>query len=260
MANNNNYSKQKFSKMISQSIAQSVYNVTKHENSSKQISSKEISSLRQQYVDVFNHQQNEFVSEPNWWIEVFRKTGDDLLELIKKDLPQNNNNVSGEFSIKCGCDQPYKFTDRKVILMGRRTGCDVQFPSIRIDTSRLHAIVYLLPEINKIAVVDVGSLSGIQTVERSSGKECERSEPDSRRVLMFEWNEYAKFEFGSLEVAFNLKECVICMDNLREIKFGCGHYAACKECADKLQECPICRQVIVSKKPEFHYKTHVCNS
>jgi hypothetical protein len=43
-------------------------------------------------------------------------------------------------------------------------------------------------------------------------------------------------------------ECVICMDNPKTQIFApCGHYYCCLGCADKLNECPICRAPIIQQ-------------
>jgi len=49
-------------------------------------------------------------------------------------------------------------------------------------------------------------------------------------------------------------ECVICMDQTKDVVFApCGHYCACKECAQIMQSntitravCPMCRSVITA--------------
>ena len=39
--------------------------------------------------------------------------------------------------------------------------------------------------------------------------------------------------------------CKICMDRFVSITFcPCGHYVTCRQCAERLSECPVCRSVI----------------
>lgn len=49
-----------------------------------------------------------------------------------------------------------------------------------------------------------------------------------------------------------LQECVICMDDKDKvvgfiINVPCGHACVCKNCSDKLRECPMCRAPISQK-------------
>uniref|UniRef100_A0A183C4J5 RING-type domain-containing protein n=1 Tax=Globodera pallida TaxID=36090 RepID=A0A183C4J5_GLOPA len=48
------------------------------------------------------------------------------------------------------------------------------------------------------------------------------------------------------------KGCVVCCDKkIQTAFFPCRHACACKECADKISKCPICRQII-SDKPRIY--------
>ncbi|GAA0139063.1 calcium-binding protein [Lithospermum erythrorhizon] len=40
--------------------------------------------------------------------------------------------------------------------------------------------------------------------------------------------------------------CVICLNNLKNLAFGCGHQT-CEECGENLSQCPICRSAILTK-------------
>jgi len=43
-------------------------------------------------------------------------------------------------------------------------------------------------------------------------------------------------------------DCVICMDNLKEIVFDpCGHFYTCEKCSSKVKICPICRSNITNR-------------
>ena len=43
-------------------------------------------------------------------------------------------------------------------------------------------------------------------------------------------------------------ECVICLCNEKNIIFNpCGHYYCCVECSNRIDKCPICREIISSK-------------
>ena len=44
------------------------------------------------------------------------------------------------------------------------------------------------------------------------------------------------------------KECIICMDSLKQIVFGpCGHFYTCETCSSKVKLCPICRTNITNR-------------
>ncbi|KAM1350381.1 hypothetical protein ACFX2F_004339 [Malus domestica] len=44
--------------------------------------------------------------------------------------------------------------------------------------------------------------------------------------------------------------CPVCLTNVKDIAFGCGHMA-CRDCAPRLSDCPICRQPIRSRLRVF---------
>ena len=48
----------------------------------------------------------------------------------------------------------------------------------------------------------------------------------------------------------DVRECVVCMANLRTVRFGCGHFCCCTECSDMLRDqrmgCPNCRAPIAT--------------
>jgi hypothetical protein len=39
-----------------------------------------------------------------------------------------------------------------------------------------------------------------------------------------------------------LKMCICCEDNLRTVRFNCGHMVACEGCSKKVEACPTCRE------------------
>ena len=46
-------------------------------------------------------------------------------------------------------------------------------------------------------------------------------------------------------------QCKVCLTNCVKIVFNCGHVASCYSCATQLNQCPICRQYILTKKQIF---------
>jgi hypothetical protein len=128
------------------------------------------------------------------------------------------------------------------VLIGRMSDCDVPLPKAAVDTSRVHAVVFLFPASRQVMVVDVGSASGIRTTKRSSGASVLSSKPRERSILVFEWGEVAVLLLGSLQVCLNPKLCVICLEHPRALTFAaCSHFVCCGACAAKVAFCPLCR-------------------
>ena len=145
----------------------------------------------------------------------------------------------------------------KFIMIGRKDGCDVKLNDHGYATSRMHAMIMPFPQFNIYLVVDMGGLFGFDTLRRNSGKPCVSSRPNSRNVLVFDWNEIAVLELGSKKVAINPKECVICFERPRTRTFNCGHHTTCDECTMYLMDCPICRMPIVNAKSGFMMQTNI---
>lgn len=44
------------------------------------------------------------------------------------------------------------------------------------------------------------------------------------------------------------EECIICIEKQKSIVFSpCGHFYSCDLCSFQLKQCPVCRNVIISK-------------
>lgn len=189
------------------------------------------------------------------WDQQFADAAKLIIENLRKNkelIPVKNTTFSIAQS-----NQYFTF-DKNYILIGRKPGCHVAFPEDSYNgTSRMHAMIFPLPELNMLIVVDMGSLSGILTQKRSSDKQLVHSFAKSRNVLIFDWNEVVILKMGSIEVGINTKECVVCMTNPRSVTFGCGHNSTCDSCSQKLETCPICRAQINNKKAGFALRTNV---
>lgn len=240
---------------FSQSISTNIHNMSRVQKNPSQDSKADdtviktnLQSLRDRYLEIFNLQSSK-KEEPKWWIDVFRNTGDEMVHLMKKDYASKVV-CDRDWCVNVKCmDKTYKFKeDHRVIMVGRNHGCDIQLKDR--DVSRLHALIYLLPEISKIAIVDVGSLNGI-IMTSSSDLSLKR------RTVMLDFDEFGKFCVGTIEFAVNMKTCVVCFENLRDLMFDCGHYVACKECSNLLSNCPMCRKPIVTKKVRLENVTHL---
>ena len=224
-------------------------------------------NLRKAYEEIFNAQEKYYTDDPNRWKNIFIESGVQLSKKILSEL-KDGNNSSEEHKVIFGCNNMiYDLQDRKVILVGRYKGCDISLASEKDKSvSRLHAVIFLFEEFNKIFVVDVGSLDGIITTKRSSDAKCINSLPEKRDIIILEYDEQVILNLGNIKLFINPKECLICYENPRNIKFisikenniskGCDHYVTCQECYQKLhngpinkQICPICRAKIVMGVP-----------
>jgi len=135
-----------------------------------------------------------------------------------------------------------------VILVGRFDGCDIKLPA-STRTSRLNAVIFPLLDSNTLLIVDVGSICGVKTLQRTSGEPLVSSLPNARRPIMVKITETASFSLGDGEqiLVWNPKECVVCMASPREVEFQpCKHFAVCRGCSNNLTTCPLCREPIVN--------------
>lgn len=144
----------------------------------------------------------------------------------------------------------YSLCDQ-TLTIGRIEFCDIPLSSYP-GASRLHAIVRRFGD--KIVVMDVGSLLGIEMRERSNlSAPCETSAPSDRRPLVVDASETAVFSLGPhVALTVNPKPCIIMASRCtgtRNFRGHCGHFICCVACADEWREegtagldCPQCRE------------------
>lgn len=190
-------------------------------------------------------------STPDLTKEILLSVGYAVVEQLKKTIPelkdQKEQKVDfSEYAIFHSA-KGLAIGDKPVVAIGRMFS-DIAFPEADTNCSRLHALVFPLPVYGVVAVVDVGSYTGIITTKRSSDAKCESSTPVSRRALIFKLDESAALLMGNQQVLLNPKLCCVCFEAPRNQKFNCGHQCTCKSCADKLELCPLCRAPIKEKK------------
>jgi hypothetical protein len=220
----------------------------------QQTINESIEDLRQQYCNIFDEQNTLHCNDQNWWIEQFNI----MATTLSKDLITDHN--TNYLSCSIAYNNKLMSFNKRMILIGRMPGCDIELYQYGGLVSRLHAIIFFAPEIDKIIVIDVGSLTGIKTFKRSTKNNLESSLPNNRKVLVFEYNESFILDFNNLaKVIINPKECIICMEKPRNCLFNCKHYSVCYKCSKKIKECPICRKVITRvKRSVLALTTHVC--
>ena len=61
---------------------------------------------------------------------------------------------------------------------------------------------------------------------------------------------YISSEWQDVQIADDSKQCVVCMNNGKQIIFNCGHYATCFKCSRQIikgnKKCPMCNTIINS--------------
>lgn len=164
----------------------------------------------------------------------------EILEVAKR--------IAGEISI----------IDRRLIVSVDGTLQELKLPfftgrrSINVDflrlaeeydvesgVSRCHAW-FFINSVGNIIVVDPGSLNGIITIYRSSDRKKYSSSYHERRILEFSIDETFVLQLGHKTLKINPRECIICLERPRSLRFNCGHFCTCDGCY--VSKCPICRK------------------
>jgi hypothetical protein len=210
------------------------------------------------------------IIEQSSWIEQFTQIGQSLIDQTDRSLIKKTEikepSVQNIKLYVCGKSYDFIAGKKPVILVGRKPGCDILLETSMLPISRLHLMIFLLPSIDTIVVVDIGSYNGYSTKSRSDGEELPFSTISNRTIGFFSFNETVVIDISGVNLVINPKECVVCFENVREIVFtNCNHFSCCSRCSDKLVECPICKTPInntctntnisIGKKFEFNCKT-----
>jgi len=93
--------------------------------------------------------------------------------------------------------------------------------------------------------------SSTNSAERSSLKLVAKMKSCCQRIFLRKKKSKAKQNFLSshakpafcFDDKIESEECPICMDNAKDMAFGCGH-RACSSCARQIHECHVCRRRI----------------
>lgn len=139
--------------------------------------------------------------------------------------------------------------DRPIILGRGVTMSDVSFGTL--DTiSRIHCILIPSFKLQRIYVVDTGSLNGTATdiVKDNDGNMETRRIHNANSFQSIYFDISSSFRIRCLNgdhrscVVINPKKCIICVDKSRTKSYDCGHFVACEGCFSKIDVCPICRK------------------
>lgn len=234
------------------------------EQESSQLLVENEDEIREAYLNCFEIQYQKADTEPNWFKQEFEQIGNQIFHQLSLNLITNqvndvvstelslNRNEHIDASIDIQTEYNYcEFKGKRMILIGRYTNCDIQICEYNdVSCSRLHTMLLLLPEINKFALLDVGSLTGIKIEGRSTNRPCSSTRAGYRQPLLFEWQETIKVRLGSKSIVINPKTCVVCMENIRNIILQCGHFVLCDQCREQLpnNQCPVCRVYINNER------------
>lgn len=203
--------------------------------------------LRKTYVEMFNTDAETAVEK----LTVFAKEAIQNIQEEMKQFEVPSDGLEETFTI--ACENKYEeikvVDDIQVLTIGRKTGVSFHIVKDR-SISRLHVILFILKKYRKVIVMDVGSANGIKMLTRDAGKDYINSFPNQREMIFLDFGEMTVFQIGSLKLAFNTRECIICLSKNRSVTFVCGkrpdgseiyHFVCCDDCEKTLDKCPICR-------------------
>ena len=166
-----------------------------------------------------------------------------------------NNTVS--------CDSKLREVSGSVVTIGRNPECDVVISGTnRSFVSRLQAIIITGNNPNGeqyYIVIDFWSLVG--TTIKAPNSPDSTSDSNNRSLLMLRAVPGATIQIAykntKIGVKFYARECVVCCERPREVRFGCGHAVSCNQCASQLTDCPICRTPILALNESMGFNTNV---
>ncbi|AYV86788.1 MAG: forkhead associated FHA domain and RING domain protein [Sylvanvirus sp.] len=234
--------------------------------------------LRKAYIEIFE-EQNSYEHQNNslWWKEQLVGIAQGLkAEMLHKysqtmqpgilypspiiqemkemerisNEPESLSSLSSTFDIAInGRTSTFPWSETTVITVGRRQGCDIALNHVDIQKmlslSRLHLLIFPIPEVRRFILVDVGSLTGFETIQRSVAVNPSyrlTSQPFGRQNLLTEKDEVVVLKLSNSTLVIHPKVCIVCLDQSRHAIFTtCNHYVCCESCASKLKCCPVCR-------------------
>ncbi len=197
-------------------------------------------SLRDAYLNIINS------NDTNKCVKYF----DHMSKIVAASFIGNSDSelLSEKLSISFNSNRKLLFFEKSTVLTGRSPICDIVMNRQDRSISRVALVFVCIQEIGKIIVIDPGSITGFETVSRSFEPEKEDlpcSTLECRRIGIFNINEsfVVRLTMTDHIIAYNPKECVICVDNPREHLLPCNHYVMCNACTSSLSPklCPICR-------------------
>lgn len=148
-----------------------------------------------------------------------------------------------------GIDYDFDARQQPVVLIGKRDESDIVLNEPA--SSRLHAVIYLFPQLNKVLIVDIGSRHGITMINRRSNGPLQHSTLSDRQPIELLFGEGCQLKLGNQIITLSALQCVICMEESRSCRLSCGHFATCETCIAQINQCPLCRAPFTRSQVHF---------
>ena len=135
-----------------------------------------------------------------------------------------------------------------IFTIGRSDKCDIVIDHINVSRIHLFGIVIN----NNIIIIDTWSLFGTTFYDN---KILNNSYLNNRNLLKFKTTDRSIIELSNHLIVFNAekvkdtKQCIICMELPRIVRYSCGHSLVCINCFNKVKahtknKCLICKKKI----------------
>lgn len=203
-------------------------------NNNEEIDGQDVPDMRNIYLYMMDPSKGGNVNR------TFDQFGKGLLSHGVRMIPSKINITIGNTTKLI--DTPFAF--------GRETYNHEGIPSENKTISRIQFLVFTLESGGRqfIQVTDMWSVNGTSILARSDSGALHKSLPTSRKIFAFPLDTGVVFGIGQdekLKIGINgdkvIEVCGICLDKPRSRRFGCGHAITCDECAEKVENCPLCR-------------------
>ena len=237
------------------SIGESIvrHGESKKPTCSVEIDEKASECIRQEYLQT--------IERPKW-----QKLMTDKASALCATLKASGWSFGGtDNPISVAVDGILREVSKPVFTIGRSTRCDIPLSrsgSNNCFVSRLQAVVIVGNNPNGqhyFIVIDFWSLMG--TTIKAPNSPDSTSDSKKRSLLMLGSVPGAKIQITcentKFDVKFYARECVVCCERPREVRFGCGHSISCNHCASQLTDCPICRTPIRALNESMGFNTNV---
>ena len=179
----------------------------------------------------------------NWWSHDFEYVKNKIFKIVNEFEINKNEKIKLDNSQKeIYTNFGVINTDKSIITLGRHENCDIVLDENNTNISRIQCAIIF--SVDKIYILDFWSLYGAETINRGiKSKELKKSIPKNRHIIDFEINETFEINFKGDKLIIGKKECIICFDNPKSVRFNCGH-TICDNCSKKINDCPFCRRKI----------------
>ncbi|KAL7059859.1 hypothetical protein AAHC03_013864 [Spirometra sp. Aus1] len=170
--------------------------------------------------------------------DVLQQTNRDLRETLTSLFDHNSKDYA--FDVRLTCREVYDRARRR--LYNTATEVAAVTPAPDISPGERSAID---PLSSSNGGLSTGVASGGGVTASMKHSETVVSHPESAASI-------EEFQEAVQEQLREALICRVCMDNpINCVFFPCGHTICCKECADRVDQCPVCRKSIELRHPCF---------